>query len=486
MNVRKQFGVVYTPDWTVSMMLDKLPTLKDIALCDPACGDGQFLAEVVERACKAIQRSRSKASQEAYYATLRKLTGMDIDSNALRQCRARLNAILSQYGCRKIDWELHEIDAMDRWAWINFFGSFDAVVGNPPYVRIQHLEASRRKRIASGGWLLMAGCSDLFILFYELGLELLKPRGRLVFITPSSWMKSQSGKFLRQCLRMGHSVASITDFGEHQVFADPTTYTAITEIHKGIVGGETAKAQKCIGFKRGLPVLVSGQVDLRGNNWSVLTASDARFISRIHRKSSRCLGDVAEIRVGIQTLADSVFIVGAGSLDIEKGVIRRVIKASVMQQGKDKKERVVIYPYDKCGRLIPEHELADRYPKAYNYLLSNKKKLLARDKGATDPDRWYGFGREVSIVSGFGDKILTAALNPAPNFQRCPDPNALFYSGYSITPKSGVSMDALLQELNSEEMDRYIKLVSKPYRNGWYSYAKSFIQSFPVSRELHV
>ena len=111
--------------------------------------------------------------------------------------------------------------------------------------------------------------------------------------------------------------------------------------------------------------------------------------------------------------------------------------------------------------------------------------MLARDKGATEPQRWYGFGRDVAIVSGFGEKILTSAMNPAPNFQHCDDADALFYSGYSVKPRSGVCLPALLEELNSEAMDKYIRLVSRPYRNGWYSYAKSFIRSFPVSGDVY-
>ena len=39
MNNKKKFGIVYTPNWMVEMMLNKLPSYKNVVICDPACGD---------------------------------------------------------------------------------------------------------------------------------------------------------------------------------------------------------------------------------------------------------------------------------------------------------------------------------------------------------------------------------------------------------------------------------------------------------------
>lgn len=74
-------------------------------------------------------------------------------------------------------------------------------------------------------------------------------------------------------------------------------------------------------------------------------------------------------------------------------------------------------------------------PNAYRWLLSNKEHLLMRDKGKIDPKRWHGFRRQVSIVSGFGDKILTSGMNKRPNFQQCPNPDATFYASCCVKPK---------------------------------------------------
>ena len=408
---------------------------------------------------------------------------MDIDKSALNKCKARLDAVIKKYKCNKVNWQLRTVDAINRNAWKKLVGQFDAVIGNPPYIRIQHLEDHRRQRIGND-WQLMAGCTDMFILFFEMGLELLRSGGSLVFITPNSWMKSKSGLQLRDCLRNSHQIDSITDFGEHQVFEDATTYTAITKIKKDGPRKNAVNGWKCTHFTSEAPKLVKGTVDLSKESWSVFEQKDIKFIKRL-QKQPQVLGDVASINVGIQTLADDVFVFKNGTLDIEKDITHPIIKASVMKNGVDTEKRSVIYPYDDGGKLIPEKQLESTFPKAYNYLSAHKHRLLARDKGKMDPYKWYGYGREVSIVSGFGNKILTSSMNLKPNFQKCPSPKYLYYSGYAVKPIKGVSISALLEELNSKEMERFIQLMSRPFRGGWFSYAKSVIESFPVSNKVY-
>ncbi|MDD9857006.1 MAG: hypothetical protein OXU96_02985, partial [Gammaproteobacteria bacterium] len=79
-----------------------------------------------------------------------------------------------------------------------------------------------------------------------------------------------------------------------------------------------------------------------------------------------------------------------------------------------------------------------------------------------------------------GEKLVTSGMNKRPNFQKCPAPEYTFYSGYCVKPKAGVDLDELLAVLNSDEMDFYIHHTSRDYRNGWKSYAKSFIQDYGV------
>ena len=143
-----------------------------------------------------------------------------------------------------------------------------------------------------------------------------------------------------------------------------------------------------------------------------------------------------------------------------------------------------MYPYDDAGHLLPFSRLRRKFPLAAAWLARNKRVLLSRDKGRVDEKKWHGYGRHVGIRSGLGVKILTSGMNKRPNFQLCEDEEALFYSGYAIKPNRPMSLTGLLAELNSDDMYDFIKVTSKPYQGGWWSYSKTFIQHFPVDREV--
>lgn len=481
-SLRKRHGIVYTPEPIVELILDGvLPqsyeALADAVICDPACGDGAFLTAVARRVLARMSRADA-------LLVLKRMTGYDIDEAAAAECKANLDRALEErYPGERVDWNVSVRNALDRSLFADEYGRFTHVVGNPPYVRVQHLERSGRARLARR-WNMLRGATDLYIVFYELALDLLRAGGRLGFITPSSWLRSDSGSLLRSHLVKSHKVEKIIDFGQHQVFPDVTTYTAIAIVEKG---GATARIP--VETYDGATVNGGGVVVLDDADpsraWWVSHSESVRERMRKLMLNGTPLGEIADIHVGIQTLADSVFILPhekAEFMRLEGWMLRDIVKASVMKEGQDPVKRVVIFPYDDNGRLLPEERISKHAPNVYEWLSLNKERLLGRDKGRFDPRRWYGFGRQVSIVSGFGDKILTSGMNLRPNFQQCPTPEATFYSGYCVKPKPRYqgTIGELLEILNSDDMEFFIRNTSRPYQGGWMSYAKSFIEKFPV------
>lgn len=494
----KLHGVVYTPDAVVRRICDNvLPSGHELAktsICDPACGDGAFLVTVARRILRQLPR-------RAALRVLSRMTGYDIDPKAINICRKRLQEVLCQhYPGATVKWRLLRRDALDRNAFRKDYKTFTHVLGNPPYIRVQHLGRDRRKRLGQQ-WRVARGSTDFYLLFYELGLDLLQPSGLLGYITPASWLRTSSGKALRTMLASEHRVRKILNYGNHQVFDKVTAYTAITIIEK-----QGAPQNIPCWRHNGVRFINAGTIPApsltAGQPWIASTRADRTRMRHLAKNGLR-LGDIAHIHVGIQTLADKVFILPvdnekssttktvqcnteSGPINLERWMLRPILKASVMKNGKDPVRRVIIYPYDSEGCLIPEKRIANDAPKIWEWLQSQRTRLLARDKGATDPVRWYGYGRDVSIVSGFGEKILSSGMNLKPNFQLCPDPDATFYSGYCIKPKLGINLDIqrFLQVLNSDDMDFFIRKTSQPYQGGWMSYAKSFIQEFPVPENI--
>ena len=105
------------------------------------------------------------------------------------------------------------------------------VVGNPPYIRQEWLTADQAvlgERFPQ----LYHGMADLYVYFYELGLDLLRRRGRLAFVSSSAFARSSYAERLR-----GHlcpCLEQFVDLGDTQVFEDAKdVYPAIVVLSKG-------------------------------------------------------------------------------------------------------------------------------------------------------------------------------------------------------------------------------------------------------------
>src|SRR5665213_1715583 len=115
-------------------------------------------------------------------------------------------------------------------------GGFDVVIGNPPYVRMEHLKDV--KPYLAERYVVAADRADLYAYFFEKGVAVLKPGGRLGYISSSTFFKTGSGQNLRTFLGDGVALEAVVDFGDVQVFEGVTTYPAILTLKKEGGGGE--------------------------------------------------------------------------------------------------------------------------------------------------------------------------------------------------------------------------------------------------------
>lgn len=108
-------------------------------------------------------------------------------------------------------------------------GGFDAVLGNPPYVKIQDIRDNQAQTTIKGVFAAVArGSFDLYIPFIDLGLRtLLGAEGRMGFIAPSLWSLTDYGTGLREVIHKGQHLEGVVHFRDHQVFEGVLTYTAL-------------------------------------------------------------------------------------------------------------------------------------------------------------------------------------------------------------------------------------------------------------------
>jgi hypothetical protein len=116
-------------------------------------------------------------------------------------------------------------------------GGFDVVVGNPPYIR-QKLRAPF-KPCWERRFKAYHGVADIFVYFFEQGVEFLRQEGRLAFITSGGWVRGNFGAPLRRFLSADAKMESMVDFGEYQPFEDVEMIRpSITVLSKDKPGGE--------------------------------------------------------------------------------------------------------------------------------------------------------------------------------------------------------------------------------------------------------
>ncbi len=109
-------------------------------------------------------------------------------------------------------------------------GGFDAVIGNPPYVRQETL-GKAFKDYAKGKFETYAGTADLYTYFIERGVKLLNKNGLFGIIVANKWLRARYGKPLRTWLKQ-QAIQEIVDFGDLPVFEQATTYPCILTIGK--------------------------------------------------------------------------------------------------------------------------------------------------------------------------------------------------------------------------------------------------------------
>ncbi|MBE1295512.1 MAG: N-6 DNA methylase [Rhodobacteraceae bacterium] len=230
--------------------------IKTLRIVDPACGSGVFLIMAFDFLKAELSRVNDKIAElqgkDQHIQDLldpdseilsNNLFGVDVNAESVEITKlslwiktARRGKVLdSLSGSIRVGDSLIEdsnfayLDHAFTWetAFPEVFaeGGFDVVLGNPPYVRMEFLKTL--KPYLEKRYEVVSDRADLYCYFYERGLRLLKPGGRLGYISSNTFFKTGSGKPLRQYLGQRAAIESVVNFGDLQIFEGVTTYPAI-------------------------------------------------------------------------------------------------------------------------------------------------------------------------------------------------------------------------------------------------------------------
>jgi adenine-specific DNA-methyltransferase len=214
--MRRALGQVMTPEPIARYILSAAgyrvdETILKKTLCDPACGSGVFLVEAVRVYLAALRRAAVPPSEQ-YPRVAAHILGIDVDPLACLYARFNLSLLLAhtllawmQEHPRQLPVPLpiHQLDTLETLATeigggrpaLSLLGTFDFMVGNPPYRKVSPLSPALRE-VFQGS---LYGHPNAYGLFLHAGIEMLRSEGRLGFIVPRSML---SGLYFQNLRRM--------------------------------------------------------------------------------------------------------------------------------------------------------------------------------------------------------------------------------------------------------------------------------------------
>ena len=390
-------------------------------------------------------------------------------------------------------------------------------MGKPPYVKFQDLTDDTRINLAKQWTTIEGGTFNLYFAFFELGYKLLKPEGKLGYITPNNYFTSLAGEALRKFFHLQKCVTRIVDFSYKKVF-DAQTYTAITFLNKkkneSITYDRIKNYQNPESFLTDVNGSPNDLSNLNFKKWRLLKTDEQENI-RIIESIGLPIGKLFDICVGIATLKDDIYFIDGsfeknsyyiktteyGVFEIEKEITKPVYKISDFknQEEVERNTRKIICPYkikNGIAFAIPEKEFMHDFPKCYSYFEAEKDNLVKRDKGKVNYEPFYAWGRTQGLTRT-GKKILNPTFSKQPRFLLVEEESGFFTNGYglyfkkqeeniplfveNLNPLTRIENIEVVQKiLNSYVMHYYISKTSVSIEGGYPCYQKNFIEKFTI------
>jgi len=393
------------------------------------------------------------------------------------------------------------------------FVGFDAIIGNPPYIRIQDLKecspneaAFYKDRYASAA----KGNYDIYVMFVERGLSLLNSSGRFAYILPHKFFNAQYGEPLRTLLADGGHLAEIVHFGHELIFEEAAAYTCLLFLERqrqeqfrfikvdDVKNWQLGRADAA---KVGLiPATAATSAD-----WNFSLGGSADLLERLTALPLTLEQVTKRIFQGLKTSADKIYIVeekerADGKVRIyspekqeeywlEEDLLHPLIKGGDSSAYRlDQTDRLILFPYEAAttgkGTLIAAECLQERYPLTWAYLAANREYLEGRENGKMRHAGWYGYVYPKALDVMPLPKIFTPDLAPKPRFSLDASGESFFTGGaaggYGIIVKEEYDRSYILAILNSGVGEWFINQTATQMRGGWRSYEARFIRHIPI------
>lgn len=517
--LQKRKGVHYTPPDLARFVAERLVPHIDampdhVRILDPACGDGNLLVAMAN----ALRPS-----------TLRRVTlaGVEDDESSFHAACRRLEGVRAHATDLVRGDFLDFVDEGTLFSPVRNMPLCDAMIANPPYVRTQVLGAARARQLAARFQL--RGRVDLYHAFLVGMARQLRGGGVLGVITSNRFLTTRGGASIRSFLRSRFEIIEIIDLGDTKLFeaavlpalvfakkranhdsATQCTAATFVRVYEDVNAGRNdaiaaPSVLDAVGhgttgtFAVGKAVfsVAAGQLDTNTDDsrpWTLLTSGETAWVEGIRAQEVCRFGDVARIRVGIKTTADSVFIRDDwDALPKESRPEPRFLRSVVShddaarwrRRAEVRAERRVLYTHEVVGGKRRAIQFSSD-SRAWRYLLSHRNRLESRSYIIDAGRQWYEIWVPQDPEAWNAAKIVFPDISPEPRFFLDDGGSVVDGNCYWITPLDEADDDLLMLILgvaNSKVMHRFHELA---FPNKLYAqrrrYLTQYVSEYPLPR----
>ena len=416
-------------------------------------------------------------------------------------------------------------------------GGFDAVIGNPPYTRVQALRRFRAEEadLYERTFSTAVASYDIATLFVERSLGLLRPQrsgdrgGRLGFIITRTLCETDAAAPLRQLLSDGRHVAEIIDFGSGIVFEDAGAYTliiratALANRRLTLTRVPPPPSAEALAAARASGGSLSAELSpaaLGGADpWPLTLPAEQALLERLgvqHPSLREITGN--DVFQGVITGADGVYrCTDAGPAadpalrlvipktqgdDCEPILIERESLRPVVAGSNDlhrfrwtPSSEWIIFPYERDHngeryRGTTSSRFTDRFPRAFDWLLRHKEALMARSPQAPstpwNDENWLLYARRQNLERFGEPKVLVPYM--VKELCAAADPGEHYFvnvttGGYGLgtNPEFDLDPEYLAALLNSELLSWALKRYSRAWRGDYYGARKANLVKLPIA-----
>jgi len=417
-NARKETGSFYTPpeitDYMITATLDEFQRrggdLRDCKILDPAVGCGEFLIRLFHEICRRVDADSPLKRQ-----ILNNLYGTDIQPLAVEITQARLFLAVLWGDATALPDASTNISVADVLLGYTPPVQFDIIIGNPPYIQLQNNGGLLAKKYTPCRYKTLTGRGDIYVLFYERGVQLLKPHGLLCYISSNKWLRATYGDKLRQFIKTHTNPLKLLNFDTTRLFKSASINTNILLLanEPNTYAPFAYTVTHVDDLKRELPAHLPLQTAAR---WILLSPVEQSIKTKIETHGIPLNRWQIKIQQGLKTSYDAAFVIdGAKRQELIEADPKSAEIIKPFIRGKDIAHDGYTFNDTWLIATLPCHHIdIEKYPAVKAHLLQYYDRLLNREQRGQE---WY----EIQNTTGFWrdfakTKIIFPLITQKANF----------------------------------------------------------------------